>query len=300
MIYQTPGEQFWHQGICYKVGGRFRTNESSTCEGLLGRILEIRTEADLLPGTKEPNICCVFDTPALAAESGILERVTHDFPHSLVTEEDMEFSTTVLFPGMLTPIGLPEKDYMSSKIYVVINHWAIDGECGAYEAPFTEKDDAWLQFHDDLLEEKENGCVEKWRDDPSFVEIETEESYECYLDGEYPENHFSIEVEERLLYLSPAFLHTVVEQHRTQCLLEDLQVSLEEKDAFQCLTDEQKGKFLHQPELAGQASYYLEHSVPYSEAYWQAMSETADHALWEFCQGDNEQPEPNSGGDLHG
>lgn len=46
MIYHQPGEEFWHEGVCYKVGGRIVANEASDYAGLFGNILEIRTEDD--------------------------------------------------------------------------------------------------------------------------------------------------------------------------------------------------------------------------------------------------------------
>ena len=46
MIYHQPGEEFWHEGVCYKVGGRIVANKASDYAGLFGNILEIRTEAD--------------------------------------------------------------------------------------------------------------------------------------------------------------------------------------------------------------------------------------------------------------
>ena len=36
MIYYQPGEEFWHEGVCYKVGGRIVANEASDYAGLFG------------------------------------------------------------------------------------------------------------------------------------------------------------------------------------------------------------------------------------------------------------------------
>ena len=36
MIYHQPGEEFWHEGVCYKVGGRIVANEASDYAGLFG------------------------------------------------------------------------------------------------------------------------------------------------------------------------------------------------------------------------------------------------------------------------
>ena len=101
-------------------------------------------------------------------------------------------------PEMLTPLAVPEQAYPQGTLYVVVSHWATDGEFGSYEAPFTNLMDAQRQFHDDLKNELESGCVEKWRENSQFAEEETAESYECYLDGEYCENHFYLSIENGL------------------------------------------------------------------------------------------------------
>ena len=33
MIYHQPGEEFWHEGVCYKVGGRIVANEATITQG---------------------------------------------------------------------------------------------------------------------------------------------------------------------------------------------------------------------------------------------------------------------------
>ena len=91
----------------------------------------------------------------------------------------------------------------------MVSQWASDGEYGSYEIPFTDLLDAKRQFHDDLQNEQEGGSIERWRPKLQFVEEETEASYECYLDGEYCENHFYIGLEQRSLPVSPTFMQSV-------------------------------------------------------------------------------------------
>ena len=42
MIYHQPGEEFWHEGVCYKVGGRIVANEASDYAGLFGNMLPMK------------------------------------------------------------------------------------------------------------------------------------------------------------------------------------------------------------------------------------------------------------------
>ena len=123
--------------------------------------------------------------------------------------EDLGLDLLVMSPEMLTPMPVPERDYPHVTLYIVVSHWASDGEYGSYEIPFTDLLDAKRQFHDDLQNEQEGGSIERWRPKLQFVEEETEASYECYLDGEYCENHFYIGLEQRSLPVSPTFMQSV-------------------------------------------------------------------------------------------
>ena len=74
MIYHQPGEEFWHEGVCYKVGGRIVANEASDYAGLFGNILEIRTEDDRETDNDTPDIYCAFEAPVLSADRLALEQ----------------------------------------------------------------------------------------------------------------------------------------------------------------------------------------------------------------------------------
>ena len=154
---------------------------------------------------------------------------------------------------MLTPLAVPEQAYPQGTLYVVVSHWATDGEFGSYEAPFTNFMDAQRQFHDDLKNELESGCIEKWREKSQFAEEETAESYECYLDGEYCENHFYLSIEKRPLPLAPEFIRTVA-------------AAYEDED------------------IKGRISHYLDLCDTYWECYWDAVSKAAQDILQEDQQ----------------
>ena len=104
--------------------------------------------------------------------------------------EDLGLDFVIMSPEMLIPLPAPKQDYPQATLYIVASHWASDGEYGSYEIPFTSLIDAQRQFHDDLREEQDGGSIDSWRQKSQFVEEETQNSYECYLDGEYCENFF--------------------------------------------------------------------------------------------------------------
>lgn len=187
-------------------------------------------------------------------------------------------------PEMLTPLAVPEREYAQGTLYVVVSHWATDGEFGSYEAPFTDSVDAQRQFHDDLKNELESGCIEKWRENSQFVEEETAASYECYLDGEYCENHFYLSIEERPLSLAPGFIRTVSAIHDDECAREDFLDKAQALPEYLALTEDQQKQLLHNADIKGRISHYLDLCDPYWECYWDAVSKAAKDILQDYQQ----------------
>ena len=284
MIYNKPGEEFLHKGVCYKVGGRIIANEGSDYAGLFGNILEIRTEDDRETDNDTPDIYCAFDPPVLSTNRLALEQTFSQLYHEQKHIEDLCLDMVIMGPEMVIPLEYPAQIYPTGTLYTVVVHWAIDGEYGSYEAIFTERTDALHQFHNDLREEFLDGIIPRWKESSRFVEEESANSYECYLDGEYCENHFSIMLEQWELPLSPAFCRSAAELYRAECLRDDFREHIENHDDFQKLSDTQKEALLCSPDLPQRIADQLEHSCTYSEAYWQAVSEVARTLLKELCQ----------------
>lgn len=284
MIYHQPGEEFWHEGVCYKVGGRIVANEASDYAGLFGNILEIRTEDDRETDNDTPDIYCAFDPPVLSTNRLALEQTFSQLYHEQKHIEDLGLDMVIMGPEMIVPLEHPAQVYPTGTLYVVAVHWATDGEYGSYEAIFTERTDALHQFHNDLREEFLAGSIPRWKESSQFVEEESDNSYECYLDGEYCENHFSIALEQRALPLSPAFCRSTAELYRAECLRDDFREHIGNRDDFQELSDTQKEALLRSPNLPQRIANQLEHSCAYDEAYWQAVSDVARTLLKEIRQ----------------
>ncbi len=258
MIYKKPGEKFSHENITYTVGSRVLANEASEYSGLFGRILEIRTDDDRETENDTPDIYCKFDPPYLSAARRALEQTFSELYGAPKRVEDLGLELVIMAPEMLTPLAVPEQAYPQGTLYVVVSHWATDGEFGSYEAPFTNLMDAQRQFHDDLKNELESGCVEKWREKSQFAEEETAESYECYLDGEYCENHFYLSIEKRPLPLAPEFIRTVAAVYEDECAREDFLDKAQALPEYLALTEDQKKQLLHNADIKGRISHYLD------------------------------------------
>lgn len=209
MIYNKDGETLWYEGKLFAIGASVYANENSDYSGLFGRIIEIRTGNDRETENDTPDIYCEFDPPVLSAARKELEASFSTLYRSPKRIEELGLDFVIMGPDMLTSLPVPDQDYPKATLYIVTSHWASDGEYGSYEIPFTNQLDAKRQFHNDLRDEQKGGCLERWRTKTQFVEEETENSYECYLDGEYCENHFYIGMEQRSLAVSPDFLQSV-------------------------------------------------------------------------------------------
>lgn len=146
MIYKKPGEKFSHENITYTVGSRVLANEASEYSGLFGRILEIRTDDDRETENDTPDIYCKFDPPCLSAARRALEQTFSELYGAPKRVGDLGLELVIMAPEMLTPLAVPEREYAQDTLYVVVSHWATDGEFGSYEAPFTDSVDASGNF----------------------------------------------------------------------------------------------------------------------------------------------------------
>ena len=111
MIYKKPGEEFWHEGICYKVGGRIVANEASDYAGLFGNILEIRTEDDRETDNDTPDIYCAFEAPVLSADRLALEQTFSQLYREQKHIEDLGLDMVIMGPEMIVPLEHPAQVY---------------------------------------------------------------------------------------------------------------------------------------------------------------------------------------------
>lgn len=111
---------------------------------------------------------------------------------------------------------------LSISIYIVSCHWVINGDPGYSKTLYTCFSDAQKCFFQDLSEERKDGNIAEWQNSPKFVEEKTSQSYECYLDNEYCENHYSISIEEVSLLLSSEFINTISRMAKPKPALIDI------------------------------------------------------------------------------
>lgn len=140
--------------------------------------------------------------------------------------------------------------------------------------------DAQRQFHDDLKNELESGCVEKWREKSQFAEEETAESYECYLDGEYCENTFTSPLKNGLCRWLLNLYASVAAAYEDECAREDFLDKAQALPEYLALTEDQKKQLLHNADIKGRISHYLDLCDTYWECYWDAVSKAAPRIFY--------------------
>lgn len=90
-------------------------------------------------------------------------------------------------------------------VYVLAQHWASGVETGDLVEIYADLDDARTEMRRILKEEMETG-IAAMREKGGFTEDTAEDAYECYIEGEYCENHYSIAIEAQRLHVSEAFI----------------------------------------------------------------------------------------------
>ena len=276
MIINRPGAEFYHEGIKYVIGETFVGTDESEYAGLYGRITEIRDGDDKETENETPDIYCDFEPPVLPCQVEELEAVFSDLYGEPKKLEDICLDCVIMAPEMIKAIpGKPEAT-PGCKVYVVMEDWAANDEQGtSLSTAFTEKEDALYHMFLVLKHEMESGCIADWKDNENFTEDSTAFSYECYIEGFYCSEHYSISVVDLGINASLRFTRELGEVHKAACQLEDFASQIEPWEEIQELTDEQYEKLIHDsrfPELLQKA---LGKNDYYWEAYWETVSEVA-------------------------
>jgi hypothetical protein len=206
MIINRLGAVFEHEGVTYTIGGPIVGTDESEYRGLYGAITEIRTEDDKDTENEGPDLYCEFQPPVLPKEIVDLERTFSELYQEPKTLENIILDMVIMAPDMVTPLDDLDKDRKVQVIYAVTEDWAVDGESGHCSELFSDYEDARRMLIDKLSEEMETGCIPQWEENSGFTMNAGSDSYECYLDGEFCENHYSIAVEPRQLRMSEQFL----------------------------------------------------------------------------------------------
>lgn len=287
MILNRIGQEFYYDNNYYHVGDRIIGTSESEYEGLYGVITEIRNAEDQETENETPDIYCSFEPPVLPCEIKKLEEVFSDLYDMPKTLDDISLDFVIMAPEMIRVIDQVAEPIPESKAYIVTEDWAADDNYGSsLSAVYTEFDDAKRKMVQMLLEEQTDGTIARWKVNDSFVEESTPTSYECYLEGEYCESHYHVEIIEQAICASHSFMREMSDAHTASCQLEDFVSQISDWDELAHMSDEQINRMTHDPRFPGRFQKALGNNNCYWESYWLTMSEVAQEFVDMYRKGE--------------
>lgn len=284
MIINKNGEIFEYEGTIYRIGAQIVGNEQSEYSGLFGTITEIRDGKNQETENETPDIYCSFEAPALPCEVKELEERFSELYQEPKTIDDIALDLVIMAPEMICPLEDLKECRRHPMVYVLMEDWAVDGEHGNSSDIYTDFNDAKRLLVQKLEEEMENGCIPNWNYREGFIENSTPDSYECYLDGEYCENHYSISIVAQKLCASERFVRELAEIHKASYQLEDFASQVSDWDEIAQLTDEQYERMIHDSRFPERLQNALGKNDYYWESYWETVSEVAHKLVKEYLE----------------
>ncbi len=194
MIINRIGAEFEYEGVTYVIGESIVGTPESEYEGLYGSITEIRDGEDKDTENETPDIYCSFEVPVIPYDVEELEERFSELYQNPKTIDDIVLDLVIMAPEMICPLDDLKECRHHPMVFILAEDWAVEGEHGSSSEVYTDFDDAKRLLVQKLEEELENGCIPRWAGYGNFVVHSTADSYECYIDGEYCENHYSLSI----------------------------------------------------------------------------------------------------------
>lgn len=198
MIKNIKGETFEYEGRTFTVGDMVYANDQSVYEGLFGHIKEIRTGTDKDTENEAADIYCEFMPPIFQAIIDDIEKrfsKLYGCPKKL---EDLAFDEVIMAPGMLLLDSEIASAQESGSVFCVTEDWAYHGDGELKNTVFRSLPDAQIFMHRCVIREiMENNPPFNQRGKKGIEENSSEMFFETYEDGDYNENHYTIQIEEQ-------------------------------------------------------------------------------------------------------
>lgn len=200
MMKDKIGEKLVYENVEYTIGEPIIGTEKSEYQGLFGTITEIRTGEDLETENEGPDIYCSFEEPVLPHEKNELEKIfseLYGYPKKL---EEIIWDQVIMAPDMVRQIQKNDTRTVIS-VFVVWAEWKVDTEEGNSIEIFSNIDEARYCFHTNLVREESAGIIAKWSEDENFTFDSAKDYCDCYILGEYQENHYKSWIKEQKMFL---------------------------------------------------------------------------------------------------
>lgn len=193
MILNKKEQSIEIDGKLFKIGNYVIGTSAGDYDGIIGIIREIRTNSDKETDNNTADIYCDFLKPVMKNDIKTVEDRFSKIYKSDYKIDDIDFSGVILAPKMLDIIG---GNGTKINIYLVKEDWAYNDSYDSTVDAFFDKESALIDFKKKLSICGSNGDIipeMSYMDD--FISEESDESYECYIEGFYDDNHYSISVD---------------------------------------------------------------------------------------------------------
>lgn len=272
MIYNVVGQEFIYEGVTYRVGAEVVGASESEYKGLIGSILEIRTEEDRETENDTPDIHCCFEQPCLPADIDDLERRFSSLHQTEKKLEDISLDYVIMAPEELLVLKSPRR---TIEIYVLEEDWAVNDDYGHSTAVYADYYEAKAKLNELLGEEMKTGCLTDWMPKDNFQFDADENSYEGWLDGEYLLSHYHVVITKLPLQLPNSVYGTIGREFIDLCRAEDFVEQIEEWEEVGHLTDKQYQALIADKTIPERIHSALGKNDGYWESYWESVSEVA-------------------------
>ncbi len=279
MIINQTGAECIYDGTSYKIGDRIIGTSKSEYEGLIGILFEIRDGEDKETENETPDLYCSFEEPILPHEISKLEKIFSNFYGEPKKLEDISLDQVIMAPEMIRVL-LPTPEPLEQMIYSVQEEWAFHGSCdSSVSRAYTSMESAMLYMREVLREEMENGLVTDMHTDKNFVEESYDDAYECFIDGDYYENHYRIYITSQQIIVTPEFVREMAEIYHLSMFTEDFKSMLEQEDD---ITPEERAWLMSQPDMIDKISTSFENYDTFWECYWDVFRDIAEEKLQKY------------------
>lgn len=273
MVLEKPGDKFQYSGVTYKIGEQIIGTEQSEYEGLIGTIVKIIDGEDKETENPAPDFYCCFTPPVLPYDLKQLEQTFSNLYDSPKTLEDIALDSVIMAPEMIMPVHYIKEQRYKLPLYILSEDWSVNGESGQKEYFFSDEKDAKTEMTEKLNQEVNNGLALSWNGLPQFRTDSDSFFYECWLDGEYMENHYKISIKMQVLEMSPKEFGRLGRAYQKEMFQEDFMDQVAQSEEVSRLTDTQYCQLISDSTIAERIHKALGRNDAYWECYWATIHE---------------------------
>ena len=295
MITDLKGTRFLIRGAFYTIGDKIIV-EDGPYNGMYGVIAEIRTETDSALGADTPEIYCEL-YPPFGSEG--LSAVKKRRSKKSQAQTIMENISTVRVRIPIDNIRnlVPSNSAYSVTGYRVQEDWAINGSCDGAITIFLDFDMAQHFFFESIYHEQRKGCIKEWKSNPRYQEQVDQDSFECWIEDDYCENHYKITVEHFETEMGDPEFERIGCNYIRLKLRSDFATQIEDWEEISDLTEMQIYNLVNGMLVPSRIAEHMKSSSSLEDAYWEALSEVAFDLVRKFRKGQGLPPIPKTGDD---